>query len=150
MRPAIRKITSEQTYPLRQKILRPHQTIEEVSFNHDPLEESFHLGAFNNSEIIGVASLFPESENGSLFQGDWRLRGMAIDSDFQGLGIGRLLLDEAILILKDQKAQLLWCNGRTQAMGFYLSYGFKQVGEEFQIKGIGPHLRAHFYTNAIK
>lgn len=36
-------------------------------------------------------------------------------------------------------AEVLWCNARVGALGFYLRLGFATIGEEFEIAGIGPH-----------
>lgn len=41
--------------------------------------------------------------------------------------------------VRARRATLLWCNGRTRALGFYARLGFTAVGEEFVVPHSGPH-----------
>lgn len=108
----------------------------------DRLADSYHAGAFLDGNLKGIVSLYPESQDGSTHKGDWRLRGMAVDRELQGQGIGKALVKVALDHARSQKGNNVWCNARTSAMGFYLGLGFQSVGEEFEIPGIGPHLIA--------
>lgn len=137
-------IRSEQTHPLRQKVLRPHQALEEMIYPLDKEKGSHHVGAFWKNNLIGIASIYPESQDGQLYEGQWRLRGMAVEADFRGNGVGRSLIGECLQYAKEQKAANVWCNARTSAIGFYIAFGFAQVGEEFEIPGIGPHYIAKY------
>ena len=132
-------IQAKQTHLLRQKILRPNQPIEEMVYPLDSVAGSFHLGAFLKDQLVGIVSVYPESQKGELNQGLWRIRGMAVDSGYQGHGIGRSLIKECKEILKGKGAKTVWCNARTTAIQFYITLGFEKVGEEFEIEGIGPH-----------
>ena len=69
----------------------------------------------------------------------YRLRGMATLPDWQGRGLGFLLLDSALQRLTEQGCDLLWCNARVIAEGYYLKFGMQRSGPEFEIEGIGPH-----------
>lgn len=70
----------------------------------------------------------------------FQLRGMAIATQSQGLGIGRMLL-ETIHRWQDQFESPceLWCNARSVAIPFYRNLGWLEVGEEFLIPNVGPH-----------
>ncbi len=138
----IEEIKAKQTHPLRQSILRPHQPIEEMLYPLDLEANSFHVGAYNGNQIIGVASIFPESQSGELHSGHWRLRGMAVADEFRGQGIGHDLVLSCIEYVNAKKGKSIWCNARSTAIGFYLRIGFKQLGDEFEIAGIGPHFIA--------
>jgi predicted GNAT family N-acyltransferase len=35
----------------------------------------------------------------------------------------------------------IWCNARVSAMGFYRKAGWTVESEEFEIEGVGPHVR---------
>lgn len=141
----IEKISAEQTHPLRQSILRPHQPLNEMAYPFDQEEGSCHFGAFIEKQLVGIASIYPESKDGEIHQGYWRLRGMAVDSSLQGKGVGRQLVEACLNYAQGKNAKSVWCNARTSAVGFYLSLGFRQVGEEFEIKGIGPHYFAEIH-----
>lgn len=134
-----REILSDQTHLLRQKILRPHQSLEEMVYSGDEQEEGYHVAAFVKEAIVGIASLYPESQNGELNQGSWRIRGMAVESQYRGRGMGRELIRRCILRAQDQGASHVWCNARSKVIGFYKAIGFKVCGKEFEVKGIGPH-----------
>ena len=141
-------IKPEQTHVLRQKILRPHQPIEEMVYPLDSEAGSFHVGALLGDCLVGIASVYPESQAGELNQGEWRIRGMAVEEELQGRGVGRGLVQKCIEYAQAQKAQSLWCNARTSAIGFYFTLRFEQVGEEFNIAGIGPHYVAELSFKA--
>ena len=139
----IKKITAEQTHPLRHEILRPHQSLNEMKYPNDDWQGAFHLGAFLNEQLSGIISVYPEDEQGQRSLLHWRVRGMAVHDSTQGYGVGGRLLKAAIEELKTLKAELVWCNARTTAIGFYTKNEFQTKGDEFEIEGIGPHYIAY-------
>jgi predicted GNAT family N-acyltransferase len=64
---------------------------------------------------------------------------MATRLDHQGQGIGNQLLNFAIVYLRGENVNFIWCNARKYACKFYLGIGFEIVSDEFEIAGIGPH-----------
>ena len=144
----IQSITAVQTLPLRSAVLRPDRPIEESIFVGDNDPATFHLGAFADDALIGVASLYREPLRGSVAQvaapavqpaDVWRLRGMAVEPMLQGQGYGRQLLTACLQEVGLRDGKLLWCNARTSAVGFYQGAGFEISGAEFVIPQIGPH-----------
>ena len=85
-------ISPEAVLPLRQAILRPGHPLQDAVFPHDTDPETVHLGAFVDEELVGVASIYHESQPGwdNLFER--RLRGMAVAEEMQRKGIGSALL----------------------------------------------------------
>ena len=64
---------------------------------------------------------------------------VAVRDDFRGLGIGRLLLTEALRLFREQGAQRVWLEVRTSnqaAISLYRALGFRQAG-----------LRERYYEN---
>lgn len=143
----IRPISAAETRPLRGSVLRPGQPPENLVYPGDDAPGSFHAGAFVDGELVGVASVFPEPmpaafrpDRSDLDGGNaYRLRGMATRPDLQGRGIGKAALLRCIEHVRKAGADVLWCNARTPALGFYRPLGFTPVGDEFEIEGIGPH-----------
>ena len=135
----IRMIEPEETYPLRHTVLRPSQASELCPFDFDEHNDSFHLGAFKGDSLVGILSAVPLDEEGVVREDVFRIRGMAVDADSQGLGIGSLLLQSASKHLELRDHCRLWCFARSHAVPFYVRNGFVVVGEEFEIEGIGPH-----------
>ena len=52
----IKFIIPPQTWDLRHRVLRPHQTLEDCVYSQDELKNSFHVGAFLGEKIVCVAS----------------------------------------------------------------------------------------------
>ena len=69
----------------------------------------------------------------------YRLRAMATSSKVRGENFGKLLIEFAIEELKNRKVDLLWCDARKVALGFYEKMGFNVIGDFYEIPIIGPH-----------
>jgi predicted GNAT family N-acyltransferase len=139
----VRRISPQETVSLRREVLRPDRPLEESVFPGDDNSTTEHWGAFVNTELVGVASIYPEpmpAEVARTASGStWRLRGMAVAEQHRNEGIGKVLLDACIASIKNQGGTLLWCNARSTAIDFYLREGFALCSEDFEIPDIGPH-----------
>lgn len=133
------RIGPDDTWPLRQKLLRPGRPLDEVKFEGDDDEQTFHLGAFIDNKLVSVASFYYQKH--LELEGDhhYRLRGMATHPDHQCKGLSRELLNVAFPIIKQNFCSLVWCNAREEAIGFYEKAGFSVKRGPFEIEGIGPH-----------
>ncbi len=134
----VRRVTPEEVYPLRHRVLRPHQTLAECVWAQDTEPDTAHFGAELDGRIVGVASIAICPRDGDP-PNTWRLRGMATVPELQSRGIGAQVLAACLEHARTHHGALLWCNARTTALKFYRRHGFEMVGEEFDIKGIGPH-----------
>ncbi|MGX5655133.1 GNAT family N-acetyltransferase [Geodermatophilus nigrescens] len=70
----------------------------------------------------------------------WQLRAMATDPAVRGTGAGRALVAAGLALVGERGGDLLWCNARTGAAGFYERLGFAVVTGEFDVPPIGPHV----------
>ena len=133
-------IDPHETYPLRQQVLRPTLTIDQVAMDHDDLSTSFHVGARSpeTGEVIAIMTVMRDPVPGSEDIA-WRIRGMASSPEARGTGSGGAVLKFGIKHAWSMDRKTIWCNARKVAYGFYQHYGFVLVGEEFDIPGIGPH-----------
>ena len=98
--------------------LRP-ETIENVEGNVavwlDRPTRCVHLVAALNDVIVGVI----------LVKDFWNLCSLFVEPSRQGGGIGRLLVDAAVLACKPlSPKKALWLNSSTNAVGFYEHLGF--------------------------
>jgi GNAT superfamily N-acetyltransferase len=139
MKLIIQNISVDQLLPLRGKILRPGQPRETWSFAKDHDRQTFHLGAFLNGALVGVATFEMGQHHQIPAKKSYRLRGMAVETSYQRHGIGRQLVEKGLAILLEKEADLLWFNAREKAFSFYESLGFSYHGELFDIEQIGPH-----------
>ncbi len=136
------RLNASDTYPIRQQVLIPDHDPKKVKFEFDDDDDiSFHLGAFEDSKLVSVASFFYERNTLFKDQHQYQLRGMATLPEYQGRGLSSELLNMAFPIIKQNFCTLLWCNARTTAVGYYEKVGFKKFDENvFEIEGIGPHI----------
>lgn len=133
----IERIKVEKTYPLRKEILRKGMTLTH-KMPGDEDKDSLHLGLFYNEELVCVGSFMKNRKED--FSGlQYQLRGMATSEKEQGRGFGKLLMKDAELILEKEGVEVVWCNARTHATGFYKKLGYKIVGEVFEVPQVGPH-----------
>jgi len=83
--------------------------------------------AICQDEVVGTTALIKRSE------GEFQLCEMAVSEEFQGRGVGKLLMDKVISVAKKEKINRLFIESNTKltkAMGLYLSYGFSEVPSE--------------------
>lgn len=139
----VRRVPAETTYPLRQQVLRPHQTLEEMRLAGDDDPDSGSFAAVDaDGRAVGTAVVRRETCPGQPERSDaWRLRGMATAPGMQGRGIGARTLAAVIAHVEQHGGGLLWCNARTPARRFYERAGFAVHGDEWVDPLIGPHVR---------
>lgn len=136
----VREIYAAETRNLRHKVLWPHlSNSEDCIIDIDEREDAIHLGAFVNGSLVGVCSLF-EMETPKL-QGNrmYRLRAMATDPSVRGTGSGRAIVEHALALIHSKGYDLLWCDARKVALGFYERLGFDRIDEWYEVRNIGPH-----------
>jgi ribosomal protein S18 acetylase RimI-like enzyme len=134
-----RFIPVEDTLAIRNEILREGKlTLDQCRFPGDDGEGAFHLGYFIGEKLVCVASFHPKGHEKFPGKG-YQLRGMATLEDYRGKGIGNQLVNFAIVYLRGQKANYIWCNARKTALKFYINLGFEVISDEFEVPVIGPH-----------
>ena len=136
---SIRRISARETWPVRHVVLRPGQALASCDYEIDKMPGSFHLGLFGDEQLICIGSFYPDAHQEFAAARQYRLRGMATLPPYQGRGYGMRLLGDALLQLLELDCQLLWCNARVSAAGYYLKFGMQRHGAEFEIEGIGAH-----------
>ena len=135
----IKFIPVKEVLAIRNEVLREGKlTLDECRFPSDLNEGAFHLGNFEENLLVSIASFHPQNVEGHIGQG-YQLRGMATIPAFQGKGKGNQLLNFAIVYLRGQQTNYLWCNARKVALNFYKGIGFEIISDEFDVPGIGPH-----------
>lgn len=109
-----------------------------------PLDDeptTLHMGAFRDGELVGVGSIFNDAPGDSLAEDSWRIRGMATIEEVRGEGYGAALLTGLVLYATAAGGSEVWCNARTSAASFYAHHDFEARGPEYELPGLGPHLR---------
>ncbi len=131
---------SQDLYPIRQAVLWQHKSVENCGIAPDELESTFHVGAIDESgKVIGTSTFIQESHSAFDAKKQYRLRAMATAPNTQGQGLGKQIITQAIKELKEKGIDLLWCDARLNACGFYEKLNFKIKGAVYQVPEIGPH-----------
>lgn len=136
----VRSISAGRTRGLRHAILRPNQPDEAAEYPGDTDASTLHVGAFEDGDLVGVASVYRHAPPGEDDEGAWRLRGMATIPRVRGRGHGGALLEACIGHVARMGGWRLWCNARTPAAAFYARHGFSERSPVFEIPPIGPHV----------
>jgi predicted GNAT family N-acyltransferase len=135
----VEEVAAGVTYPLRGAVLRPGRPVE---IPGDDDAATFHLAARTaEGQVVGVVRFHP---NPCPWRPDaaraWQLRGMATDPAVRHTGAGRALVAEGLARVARAGGDLVWCDARAAASGFYERLGFHVVTEPYEISPIGPHL----------
>lgn len=126
----VRRARVDEIFPLRHAVLRPGRPVSYSVYGED--DSAVHIGAWDDGTLVGCATVFPDPWPGPPAEpAAWRLRGMAVDPDWQGRGVGAQVLTASIDAARAAGAPLLWANGRSAALAFYQRHGFRSVGQEF-------------------
>ena len=135
----VKEIKPKDCYFIRHQVLWQHKSFDDCGIDIDDQAGAFHLGAYKGDELICVASFFKQNQVKFSEQHQYRLRAMATLSSAQNTGAARALLNTAFKILKDKDQNLLWCDARIIATGFYEKLGFEKLGDTYSIPIIGLH-----------
>jgi hypothetical protein len=111
----------------------------------DQEHHSAHLVVQENGKVIGYGRLF---DHGA---GEFQISQMAVDTDRQGRGIGKTILNRLISQAFDGGAKCIWLNARVSAVKFYEKAGFRPRGKAFPSEKTGiPHIKMNLTLDAYK
>jgi GNAT superfamily N-acetyltransferase len=137
----VRQVDARDTLPLRQVLLRPHQTIEELAAEQKSYPDSRTFAALDDTgRVVGTGVVTPRSPSWAPDQPGWQVRAMAVVPDHQGQGIGTAILQALLAHVVDHGGGLIWCHARVPARNLYERAGFQPVGDPFDVPSIGPHI----------
>ena len=122
----------QQMIDLRDHVLRKPLGL---SFSKEDLEkekEDILIGCFDDDKLEACCLLTKVDPK------TVRLRQMAVLSGLQGKGVGRILMQFAENIARDNGYRKLLMHARKTALGFYEKLGYRVNGDEFEEVTI-PH-----------
>lgn len=133
----VEQVDAATTHPLRGSVLRPGRPVE---IPGDDDAGTLHLAArLPDGRVVGVVRFHPADCPWQPAERAWQLRGMATDPEVRGAGAGRALVAEGLVRLAALDADLVWCDARQAAVGFYERMGFTVVTDPYDVPGVGPH-----------
>lgn len=108
-------------YDLRYRILREPWNQPRGSERNVGDESALHAAYFHNGKILGVARLdLMENKIG-------QIRFMAVETDFQGKGIGEKLMLHLESISIENGVKKIILHARVIAIGFYQKLGYEMI-----------------------
>lgn len=146
----INTVAVDRIVPLRHEVLRAGLPIMTARFEGDKDKHTLHFGLFLADEAgepvgdpVGCASLMLNMYNNEVPA--WQLRGMATATAYQGRGLGKQLLQWIEKYLSGcfeyARVEMMWCNARATAIGFYEQNGWQRVSDVFEVPTAGPHYK---------
>jgi GNAT superfamily N-acetyltransferase len=137
MRTAV--VPVEEIFALRWAVLRTGMPRETAVYPEDSRGDTFHIAVRDDEGAVkGCVTFFPDPLPGETAPA-YRFRGMGSSPEVRGQGYGAAALTAGLRECASRGAQLVWCNGRTSATGFYEHLGFTAIGEEFILQPSGAH-----------
>lgn len=117
----------QQMVNLRYKLLREPLRFDFTAEQLATDENDFLLGCFNQSEInlLGCCILSKVDDN------TLQLRQMAVSNEFQGKGIGKIIIGYAEEVTKNAGYSKIILHARKSVEGFYEKRGYSIIGNEF-------------------
>src|SRR5690554_6634450 len=98
----IRPISYQETYLIRQEVLRPGRPLNTCHFLGDELKSTFHFGTFYKEKLVGIISIFKNDNELFKPENQYQIRGMAVLSDYQKYGFGKKLVEYTEEFLKEK------------------------------------------------
>jgi ribosomal protein S18 acetylase RimI-like enzyme len=113
-----------------------------VRFPGDDAPATLHVGARDDAgRLVGVASVYEEAPPEEAAPFTWRVRGVAVTTEWRRTGVGRSLMQACEAHAARRGGALVWCNARVTAIAFYERLGYRSLGGVFDVPGVGPHVR---------
>ena len=91
--------------------------------------------AIQDGDVIGCVIFCPLNQEKSRAQ----LMQMAVAQEYQGKGIGKMLVDHLLEFASKHRMKEVIIHSRSDVTSFYKQFGFVIAGEEFEEVGIKHH-----------
>ena len=127
--------------PLRLAVLRAGADADAAVWPGDDASEAGHFAVLDGDAVVAVATVVPEPHPVDGRPGDFRLRGMATGERHRGQGFGALLVQASLAHVAAHGAARVWLQARPAAVALYSRAGFVRETDEFDVPGLGPHVR---------
>ena len=147
----VKEVLPDDLKQVRFNVLWPflHST-EEANIDIDNSKGAIHLAGIVEGQIVGCASLFIQNcdRYPTMFQNQkiYRLRAMGVLESVQGMGVGASIIHKSEQICRDRGFEIIWCDARELAWGFYTKLGFiyacSEDGSEcdaYEVRNVGLH-----------
>ena len=118
----IKKILSEDVWPIRQEVMYPNDTLESIKLPKDNIGK--HFGLFDEDGLASIVSVFVENKK-------LQFRKLATINNKQRRGYASMLLDYIFEKAGEYEIELIWCNARVQKIAFYEKFGICTTDKKY-------------------
>ena len=125
----------KQYYNLRYRILRAPWGEPEGSEVDEIEDRCFHVISMDDQKVVGVGRLQYNAA------GEAQIRYMAVEKEYEGSGIGRMIVNTLEQEAKCRNINTIMLDAREPAVGFYQKLGYSVVGESYQLFDEIQHYR---------
>lgn len=125
------EIDADATHALRRSLLRDGTPSDQVVFDGDDLDTTFHLGAFVDGTLVAISTWMARRYPDLPDHPGHQLRGMATTPAVRGTGVSDELLVAGMGRCGGAGSTLVWARARVAALSFYRRHGFETRGHEY-------------------
>lgn len=125
------EIDTVDTHDLRRSLLRDGTPSDQVEFDGDDDDSTFHLGATADGTLVAISTWMNRRYPDLPGHPGHQLRGMATSPGARGTGISDRLLVAGLGRCGDVGSTLVWARARVAALSFYERHGFTTKGHEY-------------------
>ena len=122
----------KQEQDLRNRILLRPIGLPDHGWEMDD-HKALHFVAVEKDKVVGCVLLVP------LNAGQAQLKQMAVETEYQSQGIGRLLIGALLASAKEHRLKEVICHAQDTAIPFYIKNGFEIYEEPFVEVGVPHH-----------
>ncbi|MBX2873114.1 MAG: GNAT family N-acetyltransferase [Saprospiraceae bacterium] len=118
----IKRITHQDTWPIRHQVMWPDKPIDYIKLTEDP--QGLHFGLWIDNQIVSIVSAFIDNNEA-------QFRKFATLEEEQGKGYGSQLLAYLFEELSRLGVKRIWCNARLKKTTFYERFGMIKTNQYF-------------------
>lgn len=115
----------EKSLVLRNRVLIESVGRHENCRDFDFPDRDIYISAFDNNTLIGTAIITPLDDN------TVQMRQMAVHEDYQGMGVGRAIVNEFERVALEHGYLAVILHARETALPFYEKLGYELCSDVF-------------------
>ncbi len=119
---------------IRLEVFVNEQGFENEFDQFDEVDKAFHFVLFDDGLPVATCRMNKEAE------GVYHIGRVAVKKDCRKKGYGAKVIAESEDAAKDMGGKMITIGSQVQAVGFYMSLGYTQEGEEYIEEG-KPHVK---------
>lgn len=126
----IERVPAVETYELRHRVLGRGDSPAGIAADDDGDPASGHFAHRIDGHVVATGTIRRRTTPAGV-ESAWQIRGMAVEPDHRGKGVGSAILTALIDHACAHGGGTIWCYARIAARTLYELHGFSVAGEPF-------------------